>query len=461
MPKAERMRKYSFSSRGLPFQAAILAGILAFGMTMVGGHFLVDADRHSQAVDLAPQLTEHALGISRSLGRVLDSGDQLEAATMARRELTKLPGADLFVLNQAGDVLLDTPTGLPAPALERVESVAKGVFTGWVGEGQYVEVRQPIRGKLLPLGTLHLRKALDVPTWVASISTFAIWASLASAVLAFLYISFALRGMVGLHRVLSRAADGDFYARAPMAGCHEVRGVIQRTHEALASMAASAEEARKVYVETALALSKTIEAKDRYTSGHSQRVSVFSVELAEKLNFDEERLETMRIGSLLHDIGKVAVPDSVLLKPGLLDDDEFHIMKRHPMAGDRILAAIPGLRDMADIARSHHEKWDGSGYPLGVSGDAIPLEGRICAIADAYDALTTKRSYKSAMSLEKALEIIEKDAGTHFDPDLAKVFVAMKRNGVGYKAMKSSKTTAVVAETKAEEGIRQGKPGQS
>lgn len=451
------MRKYSFSSRGLPFQAAILAGIVGFSLTLIGGSYLVAADRAAQASDATASMQSHAAAIARNIGRALDSGDGLEAATLARRSLQDYPGTDLFVLSEVGEVLLDTPTGLPAPQLKDLKYLGENAFTGWLGEGQYLEIKAPVRGRLLPLGTLHLRKALHVPAWMASVKAFAIWASLGSAILTFLFLSYTMRGMVGLHKVLERASYGDFYARAPQVGAFEVRSVIQRTHEAMVAMAAAADQARKVYVETALALSKTIEAKDRYTSGHSQRVAVFSVELAEKLGFDEDRLETLRLGALLHDIGKVAVPDNVLLKPGFLTDEEFQVMKRHPMAGDRILAAIPGLRDMADIARSHHEKWDGSGYPLGVSGDSIPLEGRICAIADAYDALTTKRSYKSAMPMEQALDIIEKDAGTHFDPDLAKVFLAMKRNGIGYKALKKPESKEVVAKTTAEREIQAAK----
>ena len=393
---------------------------------------------------------ERAQVITTAIGPLLDASNKREAIIQARQELAALPEAELFAHDLAGGVLLDTVSGLPAPILTKVSSSEEGVFTGWVGEGKYLEIQYPLRGKLIPIGTLNIRHALHVPAWSASITEFALYSSLTCAVIAFLLLSFSLRGMAGLHKVLDRAAHGDFYARAPQVGCHEVQGLIQRTHGAMVSMAEAADEARKVYVETALALSKTIEAKDRYTSGHSQRVSKFAVELAEKVGFDEDRLETIRIGALLHDIGKVAVPDHVLLKPGLLSDDEFQIMKRHPMAGDRILAAIPGLRDMADIARSHHEKWDGTGYPLGVAGDSIPLEGRICALADAFDALTTKRSYKSAMAIEKALQIIEKDSGTHFDPELAKIFVAMKRNGDGYKSIKPAEAKEVVVPTKAE-----------
>lgn len=447
LPKAERMRKYSFSRRGLPFHAAIMAGLATFALVLLSGRFFIALDRQGQAEAAAPLLRELAADLARPLGRSLDGGDQSTANLEVRRTLREIPDGSLFVTDETGRMLLDTQTGIPEPELKNVESLGNGVFLGWVGEGRFVELRYPLRGKLLPLGTLHIRSALHVPYWAGQVHRVGLWASLTAAILTFFYMSHALRGVAALHRVLDRAAHGDFYQRAPEVGCHEVKGLISRTHEALTAVGQASEKVQRVYVETAIALSKTIEAKDRYTSGHSQRVSIFSVEIAEQLGFDEERLETMRLGALLHDIGKVAVPDSVLLKPGLLDDDEFETMKKHPMAADRILSAIPGLRDMADIARSHHEKWDGSGYPFGVAGDAIPIEGRIVAIADAYDALTTKRSYKSAMEPERALEIIEKDAGTHFDPELAKLFVDMKRNGVGYKPLKKSGPTEVVIES--------------
>jgi len=451
----ERIRQYSFSSRGLPFQAAILAGVVAFSLTFAGGHYFVAADRTASATAAAPELQILATSIARNIGLALNSGDTSSASSLARHEILGFPNADLFVLRENGEILLETLSGVPTAGLTNLRPVSDNAFTGWVGEGAYLEIHQPLRGQLRPLGTLYLRQMLFTPAWVGSIQVFAIWASLGSAILTFLYMSFALRGLRGLHEVLDRTARGDFQSRAPQVGCYEVQKLIQRVHSALTTMSATAEEARKVYVETALALSKTIEAKDRYTSGHSQRVAIIAVELAERIGFDANRLETLRLGALLHDIGKVAVPDNVLLKPGFLTDEEFAVMKRHPMAGDRILAAIPGLRDMADIARSHHEKWDGTGYPLGVAGDSIPLEGRICAIADAFDALTTKRSYKAAMPIEQALAIIEKDSGSHFDPELAKVFLAMKRNGIGYKSLKATEVGEVVASTKAEEAMQQ------
>jgi hypothetical protein len=293
-----------------------------------------------------------------------------------------------------------------------------------------------VGGSRMPLGTLVLRAKLPSTGWMAIVDSLSLTIAASVGLLCFLYMRFALRGFNGIHRLLKQMRKGNYCERTAQVGCSQVRNVIEHFHAALGEMTTGAEHARKIYLETAIALSKTIEAKDRYTSGHSQRVAVYAVEMGKRLDFESERMETLRIGALLHDIGKVAVPDDILLKPGALTDQEFATMKRHPLAGDRILAALPGMRDIADIARSHHERWDGRGYPMGVAGDSIPLEGRIVAIADAYDALVTKRSYKDAMPIERALNIIEKDGGSHFDPYLSKLFVAMKRNGHGYKACK-------------------------
>ncbi|MHC4823278.1 MAG: HD-GYP domain-containing protein [Planctomycetota bacterium] len=427
-----------FKARGLAFQGALLAGLLAGGLTWAGGQYLMKVDINGHAKESANTLLLQGQALAKEVGRPMAAEDQQRALDSMHRRLAGIPGATAFVLDENGKALLGGVPETGAEGMTDAHLVSEGVLLGRVGRTHVLEVQQVVRAGLQELGTLHLRQAMPAPVWAGGILPLAQWTSLISAVLGFFYLSFAMRGVDRLHRVLDRAGQGDFYERAPMVGCPEIKGLVQKAHNVLQAVGAAQEEAQRVYVETAIALSKTIEAKDRYTSGHSQRVTVYAVEMGELLNFDEARIETLRLGALLHDIGKVAVPDDVLLKPGALNDDEFKTMKRHPMAGDRILSAIPGLRDMADIARSHHEKWDGTGYPLGVAGDSIPLEGRIVAIADAYDALITKRSYKPAMAIDKALNIIEKDAGSHFDPELARMFVTMKRNGKGYKPLPKS-----------------------
>jgi putative nucleotidyltransferase with HDIG domain len=350
--------------------------------------------------------------------------------------LAQVPaGWSLFVTDLQGQVIARYGVDAESARLHKVTATSDGQILGSQKGRRFLEARYRMEGRLAPMGTLHVRRPLAKPLWAGSVPTVAMGGGAFLALFTFLWLSFAFRGVSQFRRVLSRASKEEFFHRAPLVGCGEMKSMAWDLNRTLDSLTEASVRVRNVYVETALALSRTVEAKDKYTSGHSQRVARHAVELGEAVGLDGERLEMLRIGALLHDIGKVAVPDAVLLKPGALDDAEYEEMKRHPMAGDRILAAIPGLRDIADIARSHHERWDGAGYPMGAVGDAIPLEARIVGIADAYDALTTKRSYKEAMPVERALKILEKDAGSHFDPELVRLFVAKKRSGDSYKGV--------------------------
>ncbi len=173
--------------------------------------------------------------------------------------------------------------------------------------------------------------------------------------------------------------------------------------------------------ETLIALVRSLEARDRYTRDHSSRVSQLSVILARRLQVDEDTIQLIRTGGLLHDIGKVGVPDAVLLKPGRYTDKEYAIMKAHPGIGDAILRNMDTLVRERLMVRHHHERWDGKGYPDRIGGEEIPLEARIVCVADAIDAMTTHRVYRMARPLSFCAEQIERNAGTQFDPEVAKV----------------------------------------
>jgi len=170
------------------------------------------------------------------------------------------------------------------------------------------------------------------------------------------------------------------------------------------------------------------EYKDNETGNHIIRMSKMSKIIAAQYGFSEKNQELMLNASPMHDIGKIAIPDVVLMKPGKLDEEEWQIMQTHAIRGSELLVgASSELMLMAEeIARTHHEKWDGSGYPNGLKGDEIPLVGRMCAIADVFDALTSKRPYKKAWSFEEAVEEIQDSSGTHFDPELVKIFMKVK-----------------------------------
>jgi len=172
--------------------------------------------------------------------------------------------------------------------------------------------------------------------------------------------------------------------------------------------------------------SRALDLRDKETEGHTQRVTSLSIDLAKQMGVRDEELVHMRRGALLHDIGKMGVPDSILFNPGKLTDEEWVVMKKHPQYAYGMLSPILYLREALDIPYCHHEKWDGTGYPEGLKGDRIPFVARIFAVADVYDALTSDRPYRKAWPEKKALEYIQEQAGSHFDPQVAEVFLTTK-----------------------------------
>jgi PAS domain S-box-containing protein len=241
------------------------------------------------------------------------------------------------------------------------------------------------------------------------------------------------------------------YYGVPLIAKGQVQGVLDLFHrgpvnpdrdwvdflETLSTQAAIAIDNAKLFndlqrsnVELALAYDTTIEGwaralelRDMETEGHSQRVTELTLDLARELGFSEEDLVQVRHGSLLHDIGKMGVPDSILRKPGPLDDEEWAIMHQHPVYAYQLLRPISYLRPALDIPYCHHEKWDGTGYPRGLKGEHIPLAARIFAVVDVWDALCSDRPYRPAWSAARALDYIKSESGTHFDPRVVEAFL--------------------------------------
>ncbi len=186
---------------------------------------------------------------------------------------------------------------------------------------------------------------------------------------------------------------------------------------------------KEAYLSSTYALAATIDAKDHYTFGHSNNVAELSVALAKEIEVIEKDIDTIRNAGLLHDIGKVGIPESVLLKRGYLTDQEMEIMRSHVVQSINIIKHIPNLVDTIPIIISHHERFDGGGYPRGISGDNIPLLGRVICIADSFDAMTTDRPYRKGLSLDQALFELKKNSGSQFDPILVGKFIDMVNNG--------------------------------
>ena len=192
-------------------------------------------------------------------------------------------------------------------------------------------------------------------------------------------------------------------------------------------------------------LARAIESRDPYSSGHAARVTAIAEVVAARLGWDEDQIDVLRIGAALHDIGKLAVPDSVLRKPGPLSDDEFDHVRAHPQEGARMLELVGTLRAAAPFVLHHHERWDGSGYPIGAAGADIPPEARVLAVADAFDAMTSDRPYRPALSGLRAIAELEECSGTQFDPEVVAVFVEAWRQGAlempsGFRAVASRAT---------------------
>lgn len=188
-------------------------------------------------------------------------------------------------------------------------------------------------------------------------------------------------------------------------------------------------ELRMLFVHSIRALANAIDARDPYTSGHSERVTRFSVLIAEKLGFDPDQLEELRYASLLHDIGKIRIRDAILHKPGKLTDDEFEEMKRHPEYGVEIMQPVRAFQTILPYMLHHHERFDGRGYPAGLSGRGIPLQARIMCVADCFDAMTSDRPYRAGMPVEAAVSELQRWRGSQFDPDATDVFLALIQEG--------------------------------
>ncbi|HUG05343.1 MAG TPA: HD-GYP domain-containing protein [Candidatus Limnocylindria bacterium] len=208
-----------------------------------------------------------------------------------------------------------------------------------------------------------------------------------------------------------------------------LRGVYARSSKRIVAQASALEDAlalrERTYDATLTALTSALDFRDNETGGHSDRVVGYMELLLEQMNIGGAELATLRRGALLHDVGKIGVPDSVLRKPTALSESEWAVMKRHPEFGAQIIAGIPFLEEVARIVRHHHERWDGMGYPDGLRGEHIPLGARIFAVGDSFDAMTSDRPYRRALLIDAAREEIRRCGGTQFDPAVVTAFLSI------------------------------------
>lgn len=225
-----------------------------------------------------------------------------------------------------------------------------------------------------------------------------------------------------LKEAAQRVAAGDLESKVQPRGQDEV-GVLSNSFNSMVdSLNQSQKELLSTYNKTIEGWARALDLRDHATEGHSRRVADLSVQLAAFMGLKGEQLEHIKRGALLHDIGKIAIPDSILLKEDRLDETEIATMRQHPIYAQLFMGEIEFLRPAMDIPVSHHEKWDGSGYPKGLKGEEIPLAARIFAIVDVWDALTSNRPYRKAMTRSEAWGYIQSESGRHFDPEVVAAF---------------------------------------
>jgi HD-GYP domain-containing protein (c-di-GMP phosphodiesterase class II) len=232
--------------------------------------------------------------------------------------------------------------------------------------------------------------------------------------------------------------------KIPSSTILEIRELGEFYNRAALSVRAAGENLESAYLEFVGSLASALDARDRYTAGHSWRVSQFSCAIATVMELDREEMGRLRIGALLHDIGKIGIADAILQKPGRLTRREQEIVKQHPVIGRRILEGVQGFAPFLAAVELHHENWDGSGYPHGLTGEETPIDARIIHVADAYDAMTTLRSYRRGLAHEEAVAELIAYAGTQFDPRVVEAFVSLPRHALSSQS--SQPASIVLAE---------------
>jgi HD-GYP domain-containing protein (c-di-GMP phosphodiesterase class II) len=235
----------------------------------------------------------------------------------------------------------------------------------------------------------------------------------------------------------------------------EIRALTETFNRAASSIREARNRLHQAYVDFVGSLASALDARDRYTAGHSRRVSDYAAATATALQINDQEAEDIRMGALLHDIGKIGIADNVLQKPGKLTHEEFALIKQHPSIGHRILQEVRGFESYLPIVELHHENWDGSGYPRGLHGEETPLGARIVHVVDAFDAMTTDRPYRPGMSQQEAVSILRKYAGTQFDAQAVVAFTALVEAGLAYRTLTPPPELELESIANLEEALRE------
>lgn len=265
------------------------------------------------------------------------------------------------------------------------------------------------------------------------------WISIALLVAILAAIVFAA-GIAGPVRALAQRsreiANGNYHQRIELKTRNEIGELAENFNSMSGAIETAIEQLKKaahenhlLFINSVRMLAAAIDAKDPYTRGHSERVARYSVAIGKNLSLGDQEMRNLRISALLHDVGKIGIDDRILRKPGALSEDEFEVMKGHPAKGAAIMSGVAQLIDIIPGMKYHHEKWSGGGYPDGLTAEEIPMQARIVAIADTFDAMTTNRPYQKAMEIHYVVEKIRSFAGTRFDPRVVEAFANAVQRG--------------------------------
>lgn len=356
---------------------------------------------------------------------VVDQNGRAVAHPDASIAFSERPMTDLKVVQDWLETGAQVQSALAPFTLDR-----DGRSTPMLGSYATVELDQNTL-----LGVIAIQDEAAALVSVSEMRTQTLLISLLAATLAlligFYFAEKLTRPVRELAAGAQRIAAGDFSQRVKVLGRTELgelgasfNQMTDRIESFVGDLQRSAEENRELFLGTVKALAAAIDGKDPYTRGHSERVSRFSVAVAQGLDLPENEIEQIRISALLHDVGKISIDDRVLKKPAALTDEEFEIMKTHPQKGYKIMSQIPAMRDFLPGMYMHHEMINGEGYPQRLKGDEIPMQARIVSVADTFDAMTTERPYQRAMDLEAALTRLKSFVGTRYDPRVVAAFIA-------------------------------------
>ncbi len=397
----------------------VISGMAAWKMqeTVLENSNRADAGSHDALHDQLARIKEYGLNINKIF--IL--------------KLTGKADAPLEISDDLESSKADSHVGEPyrLPSGVTLENLLAGpVVTGTVSRftGETITAFAPIRDHsgisvaILGLVVDSAQVVDDINHFFVELLRIGVIATLIVAAITWMLANNFSRRLSRLDDALTRITTGQLDISLAVDGRDEVATLAARINQVACTIHSDRE---KLLLDTIESLIAALEAKDPYTFGHSSQVSSLTVAISHQLNVKETDIFQFRIAALLHDIGKIGVPDQILNKPGLLDIEERKSIEQHPVIGAKIWAGIPALSQVTEIVRHHHARWDGAGYPEPLAGNEIPLGSRIIAVADSFQAMTSNRTYRTGMPATAALAELKRCSGAQFDPDVVAAFAVI------------------------------------